>query len=464
MVFRDVLFKIPKKYLVVIIVFLTMFILKSNVFAYSDYDLIPTDSPAVDCIFYSKVRLPQNVYFDLRLEQTPSFRYQEGGLDNNYWFQIMTYPRNFSSGYYDDYIILQEPEELFKLEINSNYGGGRAGLALSLGADYNNLMVNPFGQQWGTDLAQMNTITFRLMTYTNELSGNLSNFVVQQGDNVINSGNLIFGDNSFNYDGLSPLVIGGGGQYGYFYNWKGGISNSDDSVRTGLFNYYPCKMIDTSNGSIEYIPGAYDIVNGTFVYFDDFIFDDNDLLSEPPQEIQDYTPPATPTPTPEPTPNYSGALSDINNSINATNNFLTDESASDNLVNINSPSISNSEIAGDVDNAFNSFITGWANLLDSTSPVSVDIYIPNYINNSGTKFITIHGDMIKNFLSTTSLIPGVNLNLLVVVQTLWTVLFAWFFYLIIISFVNGIYSGEFFKDEKLKELTGEYTGVMRNML
>ena len=394
MIFRDFLFKIPKKYLVIIILFLTLFIVKTNVFAYSDYDMIPTDSPAVDCVFYSEVRLPLDVGFEVRAEVDPVYLYGEGGLNQNFWYQITAR----AEGSYDDFNFLQMKNTYFNLYNTSNWGGGNGGIAFDLG-NYNNVLVNRYREQWGFDPTIMTTVTFRLMTYANSLNGTSSNFVVTQGDTTINSGNLTFGNDSFNSDGDIPLIIGGNGQRGYFYNWKGGTSNADDSVRVGLFNYYPCKMIDTSNGNIEYLPGAYDTVSGFFVYFDDFIFDDNNIMSEPPQEIQDYTPSTTPTPTPtpEPTPtDYTGSIDNVNNSINNLNNTITDSNISNSVIQQPSVPTDTSGVETGVNNVFANIMNAFTHL-DSTQNVVFPIPFTD-------KNITLQGSYTRDMLTSVNAI------------------------------------------------------------
>lgn len=186
------------------------------------------------------------------------------------------------------------------------------------------------------------------------------------------------------------------------------------------------------------------------------ILNDNNILSSPPDEV------IPPEPTPTPTP--STGLSNIDNSINNMNNFLQDSNINSNSVNIVSPSVANSQISNVADNIVSAFLGNFINILNTDGESSIDIYIPNYISNTGQKFITIRGYLVRDFLSQTSVIPGLNITLLNVVQTLWSVAFGWWFFNIILGFINGIYSGEILSDEGLKKLAHSYTGVMANLL
>lgn len=442
MVFRDILFKIPKKYLVVIIVFLTMFLLKSNVFAYSNYEYIPTDTPAIDCIFYDESYIYYNRPYDLHLEQ--NLAYNSEGIDNRYTFYFEIKPQSKTA----QYDLLSYPGQDFRLYYQ--YSGNYTGFMLNLGGNVFYLAnINDF------DITK--DISIQLI-----ITENTSISLISQGD-IVRQVQLNFGNSYFNQDGSDSLILAGVGTSPFIKNVLIYTANLDSDYYVDLCNIYPCKYLDTSSGVLQYIPGSFDIVTGLFVYFDSWRFNENTLLDEPPPAIQDYVPP-TPVPTPEPSPDYSGALSDINNSINNTNNFLMDSNFNDNDISISSPNVSNQEVVSGSDNFFNNYMSLFADLYNSSDSVSIDIYIPDYINNTGTKFITIRGDLVKNYLINNPIIPGTTFNFYNIVQVVWTALFGYWFINIITKFVTALYSGELMSDKALKELSSTYTNVTSSML
>lgn len=99
MVFRDFLFKIPKKYLVIIIVFLTMFLLKNSVLGYSVYDTLHVDDVSTDLVFYKQAYLSArnsiNTFISAPYLNDNSFR-------NNMKFEMnisLDFNRNSGWGY-----------------------------------------------------------------------------------------------------------------------------------------------------------------------------------------------------------------------------------------------------------------------------------------------------------------------------------------------------------------------------
>lgn len=443
MIFRDILFKIPKKYLVVIIVLLIMFILKTNVFAYSNYDYIPTDSPAVDCIFYDESYIYWNKPYDLHLEQ--NLAYNSEGIENRYTFYFEIRPQNKTS----QYDLLSYPGQAFRLYYQ--YSGSYTGFMLNLGGNTFYLAnINDF------DITQDISIQI-VITETNSIS------IVSQG-NITRQVALNFGSTYFNEDGTSNLILAGVGTSPFIKNVLIYTANLDSDYYVDLCNIYPCKYLDTSTGVLQYIPGSYDIVTGLFTYFDQWRFNESSLMAEPPPAIQDYAPP---TPEPTPTPDYidyTNNLDSINNSIDNMNNFLQNDNIDNSIVDISSPNVSNSEISNVSDGGFSSIFSIFTNALDNNSDQSIDIYIPNFITGGGTKFITIHSNLVRNAISNTSVIPGTNFTILNLVELIWTALFGYWFIIIITGFVNMIYSGSLISDSSLQKLSSTYTGVTGSML
>ena len=436
MVFRDFLFRIPKKYLVVVIMFLAIMLLKSNVFAYSNYDYIEVDDPVIDNVYYKYVKItsafdtgvPAPYYID-----STDFR-------NNYQFELKcNFVQSGSWGYVFNNGELNSPD---------NFGLWYRNPTTSVFFGYFNRGNDLGSYSFGTDYE------FNIFMYP--VGGNTNpSYVVYSGNSVVSQGSLTMGTSQVNTSKNQTILLGVDNPIINFENFKIYTHNelSQDVLQVNL---YPCKYRDTSSGSIVYLPGFYDVVSGNFIYFSNLVFSDDDILSTPPEEV------IPPEPTPTPTPGVG--LSNIDNSINNMNNFLQDNTLSNSSVNIVSPSVANSQIGNVADNIVGAFLGNFVNILNTDGESSVDIYIPNYISGTGQKFITIRGYLVRDFLSQTAVIPGLNITLLNVVQTLWSVAFGWWFFNIILGFINGIYSGEILSDEGLKKLAHSYTGVMANLL
>lgn len=442
MVSRDILFKIPKKYLVVIIMFLSIFVLKSNVFAYSDYDYINVDDPIIDNVYYKYVRIDDGYIFDTGY---PSPYYIDSSdFRNNYEFVIKC---NFMDSGAWGYVFHNG-------DVNnpSNFGMWYRDVRYNLYFGYfgqnNDLSAYTRGLDYEFDINMLPT------------GDNVNpSYVVYQGNSLWTQGNMTIGSTQVNTTKTDTIHLGYSSGIKY-ENFKIYTKNELNQYVLQL-NLYPCKYRDSSGQSIQYLPGFYDTVSETFIYYSHLIFDDNDILSVPPEEV------IPPEPTPTPTPSDSaivGGLSNIDNSINNMNNFLQDNTISNSAVNITTPSISNTQVVNSADNIFSSFIGDFASLLDTNREAQMKIYIPNYLTNSGQEFITVRSYLVRDFLASTNVIPGLNLTVLDIVQTLWSVCFGWWFFNIILGFINGVYSGEIISDKGLKELTKSYTGVMSNML
>lgn len=332
------------------------------------------------------------------------------------------------------------------LGIRFNWGG------------YENDLVNLQNAQWGTNLELDTNIIFRLMSSS---SGQSSTFAVTQGETLINSGTLTLGEDYYNVDGSLHLIIGPNSRSADIKNFKVGISNTDDTYRVGLVNGYPCKYLDSSGATLQYIEGYYDIITGCFIVYDGFSFNENNVMSEPPQEIQDYTPNV---PSPSPTPDINSGLSNIDNSINNMNSFLQNDTMDNSIIDISSPTISNSQVSSSADSGFSSFFSIFTTGFDSSATKSIDIYIPNYLTGGGTKFITINSNIVRNALSNTSVIPDTNFTILNLIELVWTALFGYWFIVIITGLVNMIYSGSLMSDSSLQKLSSTYTGVTGSML
>lgn len=369
MIFRDFLFKIPKKYLVVIIVFLTLFIIKTNVFAYSNYDTIPTDSPAVDCIFYEDSYIYYNRPYDLHLEQNISYNSQ--GLDGRYTFYFEIKPRSLTS----QYDLLSYPNDNFRLYYQ--YGGGYAGFRLNLGGNTFNLAdINDF------DITEDITIQI-VLTELNSVS------IITQGD-VTRQVALNFGSLYFNEDGLSDLILAGVGTSPYIKNVWIYTANIGSDYYGDLCNIYPCKYLDTSTGVLQYIPGSFDIVSGLFVYFDQWRYEENTLMDEPPPAIQNYTP-STPTPTPTPEfIDYTSSIDNVNNSINNLNDSITNDNISNSIIQVPTMPTDTSGVENGVNNIFTTIMNAYTNF-----NANQDIVFPIPFTN---KNITINGNYTKNML------------------------------------------------------------------
>lgn len=134
--------------------------------------------------------------------------------------------------------------------------------------------------------------------------------------------------------------------------------------------------------------GAYDLVTGTFVYFSSFIFDENDLLSEPPQEIQDYTPPTPPDPTPI---DYTGAIDNVTNSINNLNNTITDSDISNSIIQQPSVPSDTTGVENGVNNIFTTIMNAFISF-DSSQNVILPIPFTD-------KNITINGNYTRDMLT-----------------------------------------------------------------
>lgn len=234
MVFRDFLFRIPKKYLIVIIIFLAIMLLKSNVFAYSNYDYIEVDDPVIDNVYYKYCQL--NQAFDTGV---PAPYYIDStDFRNNYQFTLKcSFVQSGSWGYV--------------------FNNGELNSPTNFGMWYRNPTTELFFGYFGTNnsLSSYSFATdyeFNIFMYP--VGGGTSpSYVVYEGDTLYTQGTMNIGTTQVNTTKNQTILLGVDNPIINFENFK--IYTHNELGQDVLqVNLYPCKYRDTSTGSIVYLP------------------------------------------------------------------------------------------------------------------------------------------------------------------------------------------------------------------
>lgn len=243
MIFKDILFKIPKKYLVVIIIILTMFLLKTNVKGYSFTNETNIDNNVNynTLTFYEGIMFKKPLVTDIVIDRYSNFDYKL--LYKNFPGYIV--PIGFGNNNFDTNIWGVKPN-LFYL-ITPNYSGNK-------GCDVyiNNSKMGfiNFGSDiWGSDL---NLSVNYHTSYVVENNLMTSTYYADVNNNgVVSNSSITFTNNLVN-DSNSPLIFGLYGADCYYIN---------HFITTGqeLHNLYPAK-----NGNKV---GLYDFNTSKFYYF-----------------------------------------------------------------------------------------------------------------------------------------------------------------------------------------------------
>lgn len=294
MIFKDILFKIPKKYLVVIIIVLSMFLLKSNVKGYSFTNETNVDDNINSSIltFYDGILFKKPLVTDIVIDRYTNFDYKL--LYKQFPKYIV--PIGFGNNNYDNELWGVKPN-LFYL-ITPNYSGNKL-----CDVFINNSKVGSLnfgGDIWGTNL---NLSVNYYSSY--EFEDNLMKstyYLDVNNSGVVSNSSITFINNLVN-DSNSPIVFGLYGVDMYYINYF---------ITTGqeLHNLYPAK-----NGNKV---GLYDFNTSKFYYFTNSnYYTLGNVISKPNVNINPYI-----TNLETEIENYSFNYLNINgNSLKNTNEF-----------------------------------------------------------------------------------------------------------------------------------------------
>lgn len=457
MIFKDILFKIPKKYLVVIIIILTMFLIKTNVKAVS-YDS--------EHYVQFKVGSSSNVW---RICCDEDFTVKPDHRNSQY---ISTYSK--ATGDYTNCRMYKN---------GSDYYGKELGGAQIFGSLYSNNNPGSFTSKGEVTFYIINSNSGEQEviydTFTKPyITTSSSNIVKYDFDYLnINGGSMkratIWGDSVFwlyvdyngtrNYIDLVDYMTTNSSANTVTFSVPRSVLIENSSIVDGrnitFFLYYTYPNGDSSVAS-NWNVATYSL--GTFTLTISSSEEEqinNDLTQQKLSNINNSI-----NQTNESINNMNNNINNVVSQQEETNNFLNDTSVNSNDLDINSPDIENDEVVKEIDGTFTNLFNTFNGFLNNSDIQSFNFYIPDMRNGEILSTITIPSDLISSKLSSINLFFLQGVTLLDLVVSIWYVLFTFWFLFFGTKLITLLYSGLIMQSEGLEELTKEYTGISKNML
>ena len=232
------------------------------------------------------------------------------------------------------------------------------------------------------------------------------------------------------------------------------INNGQDvSV---LHKYYASKYIDTTNPlTTTTYNGFYDTITGDFLIF---------VTGSSATFGNETESPIVPPTEPSGDTDYTQNLEDINSSINETNDFLQDTNVDSSSTQMPSANVSNQSLINSVDSSFTDFFSDYRTKFINSQSVDISLYIPNMSNGQILSTITINSNYVRDKLRNINLIVPNGLTMLGLIELVWYVVFGFWFLFFVVFLVTTTFSGKIIEEEGITALTEQYTGIAKKML